>query len=57
MQGEFINFLNSSGLTLPIDGGIICLDTVEEFMKRLFCRPYGTNPGVHALCPSSNGVS
>jgi hypothetical protein len=27
--------------------------TVGEFMKRLFCRPYRTNTGVHALFPSS----
>jgi len=34
-----------------IDGTLLILP--GEFMKRLFCRPYGTNPGVHALCPSS----
>jgi hypothetical protein len=28
-------------------------DTVGELMKRTLCRPYGTDPGLHVLCPSS----
>ena len=28
-------------------------DTAGEFMKRAFCRPYGTDPGVHIISPSS----
>jgi hypothetical protein len=32
-------------------------DTVGELMKRTFCRPYGTDPGVHIIRPSSRDTA
>jgi hypothetical protein len=31
----------------------VAFDTIGEFMKSLFCRPYGTDPGVYmSLIPA-----